>query len=228
MLTMGQMIKAATKRWKGLRDRAAKVSVSGVKSGFRSNWKVPDTSYWVAPGVQEVTFVTLASDSVTDRRFRKPYTTIFRFPLNPATGEPYPAGTGTSDLPVWVHCSCPAFQYYCEVAVKNGDSTDQISSDGSFPKQNNPSMEPIICKHLLATANSAMQKRKSMGVTASVDSLQDDPAEPKDRDPEATARAPRPAGRKTPRNALTASSPQSLPQTWLGRLAYILFNERTR
>jgi len=222
ILTMGDLIKAATTRWPGLRDRAARVYVQGIKTGFRSDWSVPDAAY--GTGVQEVSFTTLASDSKTDRRFRKPYKTVFRFPLNPATGNPYPPGTGTEDLPVWVSCSCPSFQFYCEVALNNQRNSDIIHSDGSFPRVNNPSREPIICKHILATVNSAAQKRKNIPVTAEVTG--EDPAKVTNRDTDNIPFQGKPK-RQTPTDSLTASNPKGLPQTWLGRLVYILFGERT-
>lgn len=223
---MGDLIKAANKRWgSGLRERAAKVSVSGTKTGFRDDWRPDDPSYATSRGVQEVSFKTLASDSTTDRRFSKPYNTVYRFPLNPATGEPYPPGTGTNDLPVWVSCSCPSFQYYCEVALKREGNSDKIHSDGSFPRVNNPSMEPIVCKHIIATSNAAMQRRKTIAVTAAVTG--EDPAEVKDRDPsKGGLREGSATRRRTPKEPLTAAKHQSLPQTWMGRLMYILFNER--
>jgi hypothetical protein len=232
MLTIGQLLRytnAASQDRDGrsISQRAATVSVHGSKTGFRSGWKVPDTAYWGSPGVQEILFVTQASDSKTDRRFRQPYKTIFRFPLNQATGQPYESGVGANDLPVYVTCSCPAFRYYSEVALMSKNNTDQIESNGQFPKINNPNMEPYICKHLFATAKQAMQQRPTIGVTATVATLQDDPAKPKNRNPE----APEPGskatvGRKTPKVSATASKSSTLPQTWLGRLNYILFNQR--
>jgi hypothetical protein len=233
MLTLGQLLKAtqsASQRGSGrsVSERASKVSISGVKTGFRDGWKVPDTAYWGSPGVQEVLFVTQASDSKTDRRFRKPYQTMYRFPLNQASGSPYPSGASANDLPVWVNCTCPAFRYYSEVALTKKNSSDIIESDGSLPRQNNPQMEPYICKHLFATAKMAMDKRRTIGVTASMSTLQDDPLKPKGRDPEkvvvGTPQSQK--GRKTPKVSATAAKPTTIPQTWLGRLAYILFNER--
>lgn len=213
---------------RGISDRAAKVSISGVKTGFRYGWKVPDTAYWGSPGVQEVLFVTQASDSKTDRRFRKPYQTMFRFPLDQSTGSAYASGTNANSLPVWVNCTCPAFRYYSEVAVTKKGSSDIIESDGSLPRQNNPQMEPYICKHLFATAKIAMDKRRTIGVTASLATLQDDPLKPKNRDPERVDRRQQSqAGkRKTPKSAITAAHPTDIPSTWLGRLAYILFNKK--
>lgn len=235
MLTLGQLLKAtqsASQRGSGrsVSERASKVSIQGIKSGFRPDWKVPDTAYWGSPGVQEVLFVTQASDSKTDRRFRKPYQTMYRFPLNPSSGGPYPSGASANDLPVWVNCTCPAFRYYSEVALTRKNSSDIIESDGSTPTQNNPRMEPYICKHLYATAKVAMDKRRTIGVTASTATLQDDPLKPKKRDPERpgveTPQSQK--GRKTPKVSATAAKPTTIPQTWLGRLAYILFNERGR
>ncbi len=232
MLTIGQLLRythaASSDRDKrGIGERAAKVSVQGSKTGFRRDWKVPDTAYWGAPGVQEILFVTQASDSKTDRRFRQPYKTIFRFPLNQATGQPYASGVNANDLPVYVTCSCPAFRYYSEVALMSKNNTDQIESNGQFPKINNPNMEPYICKHLFATAKDAMQKRASIGVTATVATLQEDPAKPKNRNPEAPAPGSRVhAGRKTPKVSATDAKPTTIPSTWLGRLNYILFGNK--
>jgi hypothetical protein len=226
MLTLGQLLRATAQR-EGIAERASKVSVQGSKTGFRDGWKVPDPAYHASPGVQEILFVTQASDSKTDRRFRKPYRTIYRFPLEQATGNPYPPGSSADNLPVWVSCTCPAFRYYSEVAVKNQGNSDVLESDGSFPRINNPSMAPYMCKHLFATANAAIQKRRTIGVTASLYTAQDDPAKPKGRDPEATDLRRRRPPSKTPKVSATAAKPASLPQTWLGRLAYILFNERS-
>jgi len=228
MLTVGQLLKAADQLWagRGLRERASTVSVGGVKTGFRANWKVPETEYWVSPGVQEVIFTTQSSASKTDRKFKQPYTTIFRFPLNPATGAPYSPGTSTNELPVWVTCSCPAWRYYCEVAVKSQGNSDIIDSNGSYPARNNPQMVPTVCKHLFATVKQAMSKRESIGVTASMHTAQDDPVNVKSRDPEADVPGRSATARTTPRNALTAANPTSMPQTWMGRLMYVLFNAR--
>ncbi len=233
MLFLQQLIVAGT-TWPGLRERAAQVMVQGQKSGFRSDWKVPDTDYWDAPGVQEVYFVTIASDSRTGYRFKKPYRTIFRFPLDPETGAPYPSGHSPSSLPCWVHCTCPAFQYYCEVALTREQNSDIISSDGSYPGHTNPSMAPYVCKHLFATAQTAMSVRDGMGVTASLASKQDDPRElePKRRDPMRGSNIPgrdpkATTKRSTPKTPLTAKPAgkalADLPSTWHGRLMYVLF-----
>jgi len=227
MLTLGQLLRYtnSASSGTGISERASKVSVRGAKSGFRPSWKVPDPAFHASPGVQEILFNTQSSNSKTDRRFRKPYQTTYRFPLEQATGNPYPSGASADKLPVWVYCSCPAFRYYSEVAVKNQGNTDVIESDGSYPRQNNPNMEPYVCKHIFATAKQAMDKRRTIGVTASMSTVQDDPAKPKGRNPEAPAIGTK--SRQTPKVSATAANPQSLPQTWLGRLSYILFNDRT-
>jgi len=222
LLTLGDMLKAAIQKWPGLKERASKVSVRVLNTGFRPDWQVPDPEY--SNGVQEISFSTLASDSKTDRRHRKPYETVFRFPLNSATGEPFPPNTNASSLPVWVSCSCPSFQYYCEIALKARGNSDHVHSDGSFPVINNPEMSPIICKHVLAASNTAMQKRKTISVNKKITGK--DPAEVKGRKTGDTLK--RATKRRTPRDPLTASNPGSLPQTWLGRLAYILFKSRSR
>lgn len=232
MLTIGQLLrytnaKSSDRDGRSISQRASTVSVQGSKSGFRSDWKVPDTAYWGAPGVQEILFVTQASDSKTDRRFRQPYKTFFRFPLDQATGQPYGSGVGANDLPVYVTCSCPAFRYYSEVALIAKNNTDQIDSNGQFPKINNPNMEPYICKHLFATAKNAMQMRASVGVTATIATLQEDPVKPKNRDPEAPVPGSKAhPGRKTPKDGLTEAHKTTIPSTWIGRLNYILFGNK--
>jgi len=114
------------------------------------------------------------------------------------------------------------------VALTKKNSSDVIESDGSLPRKNNPQMEPYICKHLFATAKMALDKRRTIGVTASIATLQDDPMKPKGRDPEkvvvGTPQAQK--GRKTPDVSATAANPTNIPQTWLGRLGYILFNAK--
>ncbi len=229
------MIAAAVRNTPGIQARAASVSVQGAKTGFRPDWRVPDTAFWGTPGVQEVMFITIASDSKTDgARFKKPYRSIFRFPLDPATGSPYPPGTGADQLPCYVHCTCPAFRYYSEVALNREQNSDIIESDGSYPRKNNPGLEPYVCKHLFATAKQAMQKRPSIGVTASVYTNQAEPGrlKPKGRQPIDRRRGERPvrSTNRTSKTPLTASNRSvaqtGLPATWIGRLVYVLFGER--
>lgn len=51
----------------------------------------------------------------------------------------------------WVHCDCEWFQYNCEVALARIGSSDIISSTGANPKEKNPMMKPMVCKHIVST-----------------------------------------------------------------------------
>jgi hypothetical protein len=88
-------------------------------------------------------------------------------------------------------------------------------------------MSPIICKHIFATAKAAMQKRQTIGVTASIFTDQDDPVEPKNRNPQAEPLKTPQKGRRTPQSSATAAraTGRDIPSTWLGRLYYILFGK---
>lgn len=54
--------------------------------------------------------------------------------------------------PAWVHCSCPYFKYYLEVALAARRSSSVLTSNGKFPKIRNPGMKPYACKHIFAAA----------------------------------------------------------------------------
>ena len=227
------MLNDAARRWAGLAARAGGVTVGGVKSGFRPGWKVPDSTYWTAEGVQEVIFVTFGSNanmgvnSLSDgTSYTKPYRTVFRFPLDPATGEPFPDSSGLN-IPTYVSCSCPAFRFFCEREATDEDSSDITFSNGGPYRKNQPT---YICKHLVATANRAVGLRRKIGMNVTGDTKEQEPkkVQPKRRDPTRPVlpneRSDSVSG-KTRKVAATASF--GIPQTWLGRLVYILFNERS-
>lgn len=66
----------------------------------------------------------------------------------------------------WVHCDCPYFKYYVEVALAARGSSSVMISNGNFPKIRNPRMRPYLCKHLLATGKAATDaKAKKRRVT---------------------------------------------------------------
>lgn len=69
----------------------------------------------------------------------------------------------------WVHCTCPYFQYYVEVALTARGSSNVISSNGTFPKIRNARMRPYLCKHLFAAsvlaASTRAKRRGRAGVT---------------------------------------------------------------
>lgn len=60
---------------------------------------------------------------------------------------------------VYVHCSCPYFLYFCEVAVAARGSSSVINSNGAYPKIRNPSLRPYLCKHLFQAARGAIRAR---------------------------------------------------------------------
>lgn len=64
------------------------------------------------------------------------------------------------DSRLWVHCSCPCFTYYLEVALKLRGASDIYDSNGNLPVIRNPRMRPYICKHLLATLLFLLMKDK--------------------------------------------------------------------
>lgn len=61
--------------------------------------------------------------------------------------------------PVWLHCDCEYFLYYCEVAVTARGSSNVITSNGKAPKIRNPRMRPYLCKHLLRAAREAWKEK---------------------------------------------------------------------
>jgi hypothetical protein len=61
--------------------------------------------------------------------------------------------------PTWVHCSCPYFRYYVEVALSARGSSAVLSSNGQFPKIRNPRMKPYLCKHLFQAIPVALQAK---------------------------------------------------------------------
>jgi len=233
MKTLQEMLNDAGHRWSGLAARAGSVSISGMKSGFRPGWKVPDPSFYQHEGVQEVLFVThgdtsnMGTNYLKDgTSYTKPYRTLFRFPLEQSTGQPYPAGAGLN-IPTYVSCSCPAFRFFCERQATDEDSSDITFSNGGAYRVNTPT---YICKHLVATSRRAVAERPKVGTGVTGDTKGQEPkkVQPKRRDP---MRPVRPAERSDSVNPETrkvsATSAYSLPQTWLGRIMYILFNERT-
>ena len=230
MLTLQEMLNAAAYRWQGLAARASAVTVSGINSGFRPGWQVPDPSY--PGGVQEVIFVTHSGNDKMGMNYlkdgtsyAKPYRTIFRFPLDPATGQPFPE-SAKLNIPTYVHCSCPAFRFYCEKEATTSKSSDIINSNGAGYRTNEPT---YICKHLVATATKAIALRRKIGTGVTSSSAKPDPkaVSPKRRDPNSARRAANSNSVNPPTRKVSATSSSGIPQTWLGRLLYVLFNERS-
>lgn len=232
MLTLQEMLNAAAHRWTGLAARASAVTVSGVTSGFRPGWKVPDPAYNIHEGVQEIIFIT-HSDNQSGTTYLKdgssytrPYRTVFRFPLDPSTGQPFPDGIGMS-IPTYVSCSCPAFRFYCEKEATSNQSSDIIFSNGGAYRTNDPT---YICKHLVATAKKAITLRRKIGtqVSASTTKKEPDKVQPRRRDPMQPARNQPGSDSVNPETRkVSATSSSGIPQTWIGRLVYVLFNERS-
>lgn len=59
----------------------------------------------------------------------------------------------------WVHCSCPWFTFFCEVALTLKKSSSIKNSNGELPKETNPRLKPWVCKHLIAMSKTAIQSK---------------------------------------------------------------------
>jgi hypothetical protein len=70
-------------------------------------------------------------------------------------GKPMKDGTMKPNNRAWVHCTCPYFLYYNEVALAARGSSEVISSNGALPNIRNPRMKPYLCKHLFRAATVA-------------------------------------------------------------------------
>lgn len=70
-------------------------------------------------------------------------------------GKPMKDGRMKPNNRAWVHCTCPYFLYYNEVALAARGSSEVISSNGALPNIRNPRMKPYLCKHLFRAANVA-------------------------------------------------------------------------
>jgi hypothetical protein len=71
---------------------------------------------------------------------------------------------------IWLHCSCPFFLYYLEVALTARKSSSVINSNGAYPRMRNPQLRPYLCKHLFAAAKPAIKARaKKMVLPGAID-----------------------------------------------------------
>lgn len=66
----------------------------------------------------------------------------------------------------YVHCSCPYFLYFLEVALTARGTSSVINSNGQYPRVRNPRLRPYLCKHLFAGSRAAMRStaKKAKGV----------------------------------------------------------------
>ena len=55
--------------------------------------------------------------------------------------------------PVWVHCSCEWFTYFCEYPLAKRRSSKIINSNGQANREKNPRQWPYACKHVIAVMN---------------------------------------------------------------------------
>ncbi len=69
-------------------------------------------------------------------------------------------GPVAKTTPVWVSCTCPAWLFFCEVAVAGAGSTDVLYSNGAAPVVRNPSGTPYLCKHIYAVAAVGIDETK--------------------------------------------------------------------
>jgi len=84
-------------------------------------------------------------------------------------GKMDPDGNMTNRSKAWVHCDCPYFRYYVEVALAAQKSSDVIASNGQFPKIRNPNMRPYLCKHLWAAAPLALKLKPAHSQAAKIE-----------------------------------------------------------
>jgi hypothetical protein len=77
-----------------------------------------------------------------------------------------PKYTSFSRAPVKVSCSCPHFMYTCEVALATRGNADIKYSNGAMPTYTNPSLAPILCKHLMALALTVLAKEAQLTAQA--------------------------------------------------------------
>jgi hypothetical protein len=54
-------------------------------------------------------------------------------------------GPVAKNTPVWVSCTCPAWLFFCEVAVAGSGSTSVLYSNGAPPDIRNPNKIPYLC-----------------------------------------------------------------------------------
>lgn len=55
--------------------------------------------------------------------------------------------------PMWVHCSCEWFTFFCEYALAKRRSSEIVNSNGQPNKVQNPRQWPYVCKHVVAVFN---------------------------------------------------------------------------
>jgi hypothetical protein len=65
------------------------------------------------------------------------------------------------DSQLWVHCSCPYFTFYLEVALTLQKTSNVYDSNGALPKKLNTGLKPFLCKHLYAALTSLMLTEKT-------------------------------------------------------------------
>ena len=70
-----------------------------------------------------------------------------------------------SDSKLWVHCRCPYFTYYLEMALFLRKTSDIWDCDGTVGKRiRNPNMTPYLCKHLYASILTTLEIEKNKTV----------------------------------------------------------------
>lgn len=69
------------------------------------------------------------------------------------------------DSKLWVHCRCPYFTYYLEMALFLQKASAIWDSDGTMGKRiRNPNMTPYLCKHLYASILTTLEIEKNESV----------------------------------------------------------------
>ena len=75
-----------------------------------------------------------------------------RMKANPSADEWYLTNISILDKKghIELSCSCPDFLFRHEVALADKDASTIEYSNGDYPKDTNPLLEPTCCKHCLA------------------------------------------------------------------------------
>jgi hypothetical protein len=153
MLTLRQLI-MATPRSVSLRIRGCRVKVITAfeASDVNGDYKEVDLNINCSGTTRLVRYKFYSASTVSTHTIPPTPTGV-----NPAYG----GGTGPAALttylerPVWVHCDCPYFTYYLEVALAARKSSTVMDSNGNYPRIRNPKFKPYLCKHAYMAARPA-------------------------------------------------------------------------
>lgn len=141
MLTLGQMIRATPKKiWRNA--RGIRVMVVASKFG-----QTPEKEPYF-----EAMIKAKSTSSATPRPLKK--TEVHNVVIRQYGSDvvSLAAGGVRTTHRSWVHCSCEHFLFSCEFALAKRSSSSIINSNGDPPVITNPSLLPMVCKHIIAVA----------------------------------------------------------------------------